>query len=289
MARYKQRERCVWMTTNLVEWASGYRQITKNRPSDANRGKTFQRRCNLGMFRAGLKIIWKGRMNKLQEFEEFFASQAGHISVFSLALNMVLTAIACAVLGWVYIRFGTSLSNRHSLAKIFVLVGVTTTLVITIVKASLALSLGLVGALSIVRFRAAIKEPEELAFLFLTIGLGLGFGAEQTGTTILAFALIIACYLTYRRFFLVKHSQENFVLTVTGGGALGDDLAGIVELLEKTCVHAELKRYEKREQDVEAVFLVEIQDFASFERLNRDLTTIPGIPSFSLVEDIRLV
>ena len=44
----------------------------------------------------------------------------------------------------------------------------TTMVVITIVKSSLALSLGLVGALSIVRFRAAIKEPEELAFYFFS-------------------------------------------------------------------------------------------------------------------------
>ena len=47
-----------------------------------------------------------------------------------------------------------------------------TTLVITVIKFSLALSLGLVGALSIVRFRAAIKEPEELVFLFLIISIG---------------------------------------------------------------------------------------------------------------------
>ena len=46
------------------------------------------------------------------------------------------------------------------------MLGITTTIVITIVKSSLALSLGLVGALSIVRFRAAIKEPEELVYLF---------------------------------------------------------------------------------------------------------------------------
>ncbi|MEL0309828.1 MAG: DUF4956 domain-containing protein, partial [Gammaproteobacteria bacterium] len=56
---------------------------------------------------------------------------------------------------------------------------VTTCTVIIIVKYSLALSLGLVGALSIVRFRAAIKEPEELVYLFLVIALGLSFGANQ--------------------------------------------------------------------------------------------------------------
>lgn len=47
------------------------------------------------------------------------------------------------------------------------MLAITTTVVITVVKFSLALSLGLVGALSIVRFRAAIKEPEELIHLFL--------------------------------------------------------------------------------------------------------------------------
>lgn len=58
-------------------------------------------------------------------------------------------------------------------------------LVITVVKSSLALSLGLVGALSIIRFRSAIKEPEELTYLFLAISLGLGFGANQTVITII--------------------------------------------------------------------------------------------------------
>ena len=58
------------------------------------------------------------------------------------------------------------------------LITMTTMLIISIVKSSLALSLGLVGALSVIRFRAAIKEPEELTYLFLTIAIGLGFGAK---------------------------------------------------------------------------------------------------------------
>ena len=66
----------------------------------------------------------------------------------------------------------------------------TTMLIITIVKSSLALSLGLVGALSVVRFRTAIKEPEELSYLFFTIAIGLGFGANQTLITVIGFVLI---------------------------------------------------------------------------------------------------
>jgi len=51
----------------------------------------------------------------------------------------------------------------------------TTMLVISIVKSSLALSLGLVGALSIVRFRSAIKEPEELVYIFLSMAITFHF------------------------------------------------------------------------------------------------------------------
>ena len=59
-------------------------------------------------------------------------------------------------------------------------------------KSSLALSLGLVGALSIVRFRTPIKEPEELAYLFISIAMGLGLGANQILATVVAGPGILA-------------------------------------------------------------------------------------------------
>ena len=78
--------------------------------------------------------------------------------------------------------------------KIFLLTGliiiITIMVVITIVKSSLALSLGLVGALSIVRFRTAIKEPEELAYTFFAIAIGLGAGADQIIITACAFGVL---------------------------------------------------------------------------------------------------
>ena len=83
------------------------------------------------------------------------------------------------LIGLVYIKFGRSVSNRPSLASSLPMLGITTMLVITVVKSSLALSLGLVGALSIVRFRTPIKEPEELNYLFFSIAIGLAIGADQ--------------------------------------------------------------------------------------------------------------
>ena len=76
------------------------------------------------------------------------------------------------------------------------------------VKFSLALSLGLVGALSIVRFRAAIKEPEELVYLFFVISIGLSNGANQFLLSIFA-TLVIVGFLFARYIFENKFKKNN--------------------------------------------------------------------------------
>ena len=136
-------------------------------------------------------------MNKIQTFQEFLTTQSIEVPVFTFVVNLLLTALLCFILSRIYIRYGSSLSNRRMFARNFVLIGMTTMVIITIVKSSLALSLGLVGALSIVRFRAAIKEPEELSYLFLTIAIGLGLGADQRIITLAALFIICGLIMFY--------------------------------------------------------------------------------------------
>jgi len=85
-------------------------------------------------------------------------SSGGQETIIDFVINFCITIIISFIMGKVYSKYGTSLSNRNKLAQTFVLISLTVMLVITIVKSSLALSLGLVGALSIVRFRTAVKE-----------------------------------------------------------------------------------------------------------------------------------
>ena len=107
----------------------------------------------------------------------FLGNPGAFVSMPGFALNLLLAAVLAFLLGQAYMRFGQALSNRKIFARNFLILTLTTTLIISIIKSYVALSLGLVGALSIVRFRAAIKEPEELAYLFLAISIGLGLGA----------------------------------------------------------------------------------------------------------------
>ena len=100
-------------------------------------------------------------------------------------------------------------------SKNFVILGVTTCIVIMIVKSSLALSLGLVGALSIVRFRAAIKEPEELVYLFLIIAIGLGCGANQLIITVVGIVFALILIMIYSGY--LKNSKKNIEQVINLG------------------------------------------------------------------------
>jgi len=130
-------------------------------------------------------------MNKNESLLEFFSAQSAEIHYGLFLINFLLAALLAHLLGRIYAKFGHALSNREMFGRNFVVLTMTTMLIITIVKSSLALSLGLVGALSIIRFRAAIKEPEELSYLFICIAIGLGLGAEQTVITLIAFAVLV--------------------------------------------------------------------------------------------------
>jgi len=136
-------------------------------------------------------------MEKLQNLTKsdlnFFINQNIQVDLPNFVISLICAALLSFLVQLFYVRYSSTLSNRREFSKNFVILGVATCIVIMIVKSSLALSLGLVGALSIVRFRAAIKEPEELVYLFLVIAIGLGCGANQLIITTVGifFSLII--------------------------------------------------------------------------------------------------
>ena len=105
--------------------------------------------------------------NILDNFElDFYLNESVKLSSFEFLKSLIAAAILGYLINLIYVKYSNPLSNKVQFSKNFIILSVTTCIIITIVKSSLALSLGLVGALSIVRFRAAIKEPEELIYLF---------------------------------------------------------------------------------------------------------------------------
>ena len=140
----------------------------------------------------------------------FFMNETIQIDLNGFILSLICSVILSLLIQLFYVKFSSTLSNRMNFSKNFVILGTTTCIIIVIVKNSLALSLGLVGALSIVRFRAAIKEPEELVYLFLVIAVGLGCGAGQIKVItvgVLTSLLIIFAYYLFLSKKKIEHSE----------------------------------------------------------------------------------
>ena len=105
-------------------------------------------------------------------------------------LNYIFCVLCSFALKIIYENKSSSLSGKFHIGVVIPILAQITFFIILIVKSSLALSLGLIGALSIVRFRTPIKEPEELVYLFFSIAIGIGFGAGQTLITSVIFIFI---------------------------------------------------------------------------------------------------
>lgn len=136
------------------------------------------------------------------------------LSLTSLLINLGLGLLLSSLVAWFFKNYSNSFTNKSRFAPLIPLLTLTTVLVISVVKSSLALSLGLVGALSIVRFRTAIKEPEELLYLFLAIAIGLGLGADQRIPTLIAIFLIMVYLFIKRKFKSDRGTTHNMYLNL---------------------------------------------------------------------------
>ena len=146
-------------------------------------------------------------LNQLQDFKNFFLNSTIDISLTGFIISILLSVILAYIIKFTYIKNSQTLSNKLYFSDQFIPLAAVTCLVITVIKFSLALSLGLVGALSIVRFRAAIKEPEELVYLFFVIGVGLACGANQYLVAIFSTLTISIIFFIIK--FLKKKSEKK--------------------------------------------------------------------------------
>jgi len=185
-------------------------------------------------------------------------TQDTQIDLLTFVTNLLLSVVLAFILGRVYIYWGGSLSNRRKFAANFMLMTVTTTFIILVVRSSVALSLGLVGALSIVRFRTAVKEPEELAYLFFAIGIGIGLGDNQRLITLVAFGVAVLI-LGLLKLFRQRGADVNLHLSVSGKTDENLTLGKIILALHPHADKLKLMRLDETEEIFEAAFLVEFR------------------------------
>ena len=218
------------------------------------------------------------------DYEKYFNLE---IEIGPFVLNLLITAIIAYLIKLFYIKYGRAISDRRKFSNNFVPLALGTLLIITVIKSSIALSLGLVGALSIVRFRSAIKDPEELTMLFLIIGFGLMGGADKPVLSLISFALIIPLF--YVNSLLSKNKG-----TVTNKAFLNistktNDVTVITNAIEPHTNYLEIKRIDSVNDGINASYYCTINGPEQLQKIIDAVNSTDANATVSFVEQPDLL
>lgn len=118
-------------------------------------------------------------------------------------IGIILLILLSKTLQYVYRKYSDSPTNKKAFSSIFILFSISIFLIVTTIKSSLALSLGMVGALSIIRFRTAIKEPEQLIYFLGITGVAIAIAAEKEVLAVIVVLVFVVSAI------LGKKSNKN--------------------------------------------------------------------------------
>jgi hypothetical protein len=133
----------------------------------------------------------------------------------AFAVNLVLGGVLGLGVRSLFVRFGAAPGERSRLGNLFPLITLSTIVLLTVVQVSIPLSLGLLGALSIVRFRSAIKTPEELVYILFAVAVGLSLGAQHRLLSVAAVA-VVGVFVVLRSRFDDPAAERSFQLSIEG-------------------------------------------------------------------------
>lgn len=212
-------------------------------------------------------------MNSYEKILQYFNFAPQEIDITLFIVNAAMAILLSLLLELTYRRCANSLSNKSQFSYNFIMVSMTTMLIITLVGSSVALSLGLVGALSIVRYRAAIKEPEELTYLFLAIATGLGMGANQPVITIIAFFILLAVIWVR---YLVKpmNKLNSYNLIVNLQDPKEGDMEKIVGIVSLKFSRPALRRFDQSKSNLDLAFRVRVKSMAILTECKNEILKI---------------
>ncbi|MDR0292670.1 MAG: DUF4956 domain-containing protein [Oscillospiraceae bacterium] len=137
--------------------------------------------------------------------------QMESLNAVQVLITLLVAAVCGAVIFLVYRYFNKGVVYSVHFNTLILMVCLVTAFIIITIGSNLVLSLGMVGALSIVRFRAAVKDPLDVGFLFWGVAAGLTAGARLYTVALLGTAFIAVLYIALT---LIRFEKRIFLLIV---------------------------------------------------------------------------
>lgn len=209
-------------------------------------------------------------------FKSSFLESVTGFSLSEVLLAMLFAVIVGLFIFWVYKKTFTGILYSSGFALTLIGLTLVTTLVIIAVTSNVVLSLGMVGALSIVRFRTAIKEPMEIVFLFWSIAVGIVIGAGMIPLAVLGSVIIGIILLIFAN---RKNVENAYILVLNCENEEAENTAA--DLLKSTVKKYRIKSKTVNADGIELTTELKIKDdkMAFVNQMNE----IAGVKNATLV------
>ena len=209
-------------------------------------------------------------------FKSSFLENVSEFSVLDTVIGLGAALVIGLFIFVIYKKTLTGVMYSSGFALTLVGLALVTTLVIMAVTSNVVLSLGMVGALSIVRFRAAIKEPVEIVFLFWSLAAGIVIGAGMIPLAVIGSAIIGLILLLFAS---RKIHSCPYILVMSCADETAESAA--MDILGKSTEHCIVKSKTMTASGVELTAELRTKD-ASTSFVN-DVSALPGVTSATLV------
>ena len=209
------------------------------------------------------------------------------ITGIQIALNIAVAVICGFAISFVYRNTYRVPGYSIAFANAIVLLTMICALVIMTIGSNVARAFGLVGAMSIIRFRTAVKDTADIVYVFFALAIGMAAGGGYYNIAVTGTACVsIVIYLTAWATRSVLHKQE-YLLQVSYE-ANGDDVPAHVSLLRRFCRSHQVINTRSLGEDgerLEVAYYVKLRDQASGERFVRELRQASGVSHVNLYFD----
>lgn len=197
-------------------------------------------------------------------------------TVENIVFNLITTTVLALFIYFIYRKSFSGVIYSQSFNVTLVMVCIITATVMMTIGSNMALSLGLVGSLSIIRFRTAIKEPRDIAFLFWAIAIGLAAGTGEyliaiTGSLIIALLLLI--------FNRVIYNDYSYLLVLKGSEIESDS---VINILKEYKIPHKFRLKTTRSTFQEVTYEITLKSIST-DRLIKSLYNIDNIEEVHIV------
>ena len=220
------------------------------------------------------------------------SSDGADFSVKGVLLSLLLAFILGQLLAWVYYFTHNALSYSRSFVQSLILITVVVAMVMSTIAGSFVVAVGLMGALSIIRFRNIIKDTRDISFIFCALVIGMACGSQRYSIAIIGSLCICALIFYLYLSDFGSHRPHNAFLRFRVDGHL-DPKHPVVKTLNKFCrthtmISSQDGGYDNSEK-VEYAYQILIKNVANNEQMVDELQRVGGVQNLNLTVQEQLL